>query len=70
MTKAAKELIIVFLVGAGTLTLLWGFLYQINTSFIPGQTTLVGHIMWNAVGAGAGLVVLGAVVGLFFKPAK
>ncbi|RJO60439.1 MAG: hypothetical protein C4542_09080 [Dehalococcoidia bacterium] len=70
MTKALKELIIVFLVGAGTLTLLWGFLYQKNTSIVPGQVTTVSQIMWSAVGAGAGLIVVGALLGFFLKPAK
>jgi hypothetical protein len=70
MTKAAKELIIVFLIGAGVLTLMWGFLYQINTALIPGQIRLVHHIMWNAVGSGAGLIVLSLILGLFIKPAK
>jgi len=70
MTKAVKELLIVFLVGAGALTLLWGFLYQKNISPISGQVTLVSRIMWNAVGAGGGLIVVGAALGLFLKPAK
>ena len=70
MTKNSKELLIVFLVGAGTLALMWGFLYQINTSMIPGQVTLVHRIMWSAVGAGGGLIVLGAALGFFLKPAK
>ncbi len=70
MTKAVKELLIVFLVGAGTLTLLWGFLHQVNVSVIPGQITLVSRIMWSAVGVGAGLIVVGAALGLFLKPAK
>ena len=70
MTKAVKELLIVFLVGAGTLTLLWGFLHQVNVSVIPGQITLVSRIMWSVVGAGAGLIVVGAALGLFLKPAK
>jgi uncharacterized membrane protein YidH (DUF202 family) len=70
MTKAVKELLIVFLIGAGALTLLWGFLHQVNASFIAGQITLVRRIMWSAVGAGAGLIVVGVALGLFLKPAK
>ena len=70
MTKAVKELLIVFLVGAGTLTLMWGLLHQVNPSLITGQAKVVTHIMWSAVGAGAGLIVLGALLGLFLKPAK
>jgi VanZ family protein len=70
MTKAFKELLIVFLVGAGALTLLWGFLHQVNASTVPGQVTLVSRIVWSAVGAGAGLIVVGAALGLFLKPAK
>ena len=70
MSRALKELIIVFLVGAGALTLLWGLLYQKNTSFIPGQTVLVSKIMWSAVWSGCGLIVLGALLGFFLKPAK
>jgi uncharacterized membrane protein YidH (DUF202 family) len=70
MTKAIKELMIVFLVGAGMLTILWGLLYQKNTSLIPGQLTLVRQTMWSAVGSGAGLVVIGAALGFLLKPAK
>jgi hypothetical protein len=70
MTKAMKELIIVFLVGAGMLALLWGLLYQVNTSPIPGQVTWVHRIMWSAVGSGTGLVFAGALLGLFLKPAR
>jgi len=70
MTKAVKELLMVFLFGAGALTLLWGFLYQKNISPTSGQVTLVSHIMWNAVGVGGGLIVVGAVLGFFLKPAK
>ena len=70
MTKAVKELLIVFLVGAGALTLLWGFLHQVNASAIPGQITLVNRIMWSAVWSGAGLIVVGVVLGLLLKPAK
>jgi hypothetical protein len=70
MTKAVKELIIVFLAGSGTLTILWGALYQINISPIPGQVTLASHVMWSAVGAGAGLIVIGTALGFLLKPAK
>jgi len=70
MTKALKELLIVFLVGAGTLTLLWGFMYQKSVIVSSIQTTLVRQTMWSAVGAGAGLIVVGAALGLFLKPAK
>jgi len=70
MSKALKEVLIVFLVGAGVLTLLWGFLHQKNTSIVPGQVTAVSQIMWSAVGAGAGLIAVGAALGLFLKPAK
>ena len=70
MTKAIKELFVVFLIGAGMLTLLWGLMHQINTSLIPGQTTLVGKIAWNAVYSGAGLIVVGAALQLVLKPAK
>jgi hypothetical protein len=70
MTKAVKELLIVFLVGAGALTLLWGFLHQVNASAVPGQITLVGRTVWSAVGAGAGLIVVAAALGFFLKPAK
>ena len=70
MTKAVKELIIVFLVGAGMLTLLWGFMYQKSVIVSSIQTTLVRQTMWSAVGAGAGLIVVGVALGLFLKPAK
>jgi hypothetical protein len=70
MTKAFKELIIVFLVGAGTLLLLWGFLHQKTVSFTLNQSTLASSIMWNAVGVGAGFIIAGALLGLFLKPAK
>ena len=70
MTKGVKELLIVFLVGAGVLTLLWGFLHQVNASAVSGQITMVSRIMWSAVGVGAGLIVVGAALGLFLKPAK
>jgi hypothetical protein len=70
MTKAVKELIIVFLVGAGMLSLLWGFMYQKSVMVSAVQTTLVRQTMWSAVGAGAGLIVVGATLGLFLKPAK
>ena len=70
MTKAVKEMLVVFLVGAGTLTLLWGFLHQVNASIVPGQIKLVSCIMWSAVGAGAGLIVAGAALGFILKPAK
>jgi uncharacterized membrane protein YidH (DUF202 family) len=70
MTKAVKELIVVFLVGAGVLTILWGLLHQVNTSLIPGQVTLVNHRMWIAIWVGAGLVVAGAALTVFLKPAK
>ena len=70
MTKAVKELIIVFLVGAGALTVLWGLLHQVNTSMIPGQVTLVGRTMWSAVGTGAALIVLGGALSFLLKPAK
>jgi uncharacterized membrane protein YidH (DUF202 family) len=68
MTKAFKELIIVFLVGAGTLLLLWGFLHQKTVSFTLNQSTLASSIMWNAVGVG--FIIAGALLGLFLKPAK
>ncbi len=70
MTKAVKELMIVYLVGAGVLTVLWGLLHQVNTSMIPNQVTLVGRAMWSAVGAGAGLIAVGAVLSFLIKPAK
>ena len=70
MTKALKELLIVFLVGAGTLTLLWGFMYQKSVMVSAIQTTLVRQTMWSAVGVGAGLIVVGVALGLFLKPAK
>jgi len=70
MTKAVKELLIVFLVGAGTLMLLWGFMYQKSVIVSAIQTTLVRQTMWSAVGAGAGLIVVGAALGFFLKPAK
>ena len=63
-------MLIVFLVGAGVRTLLWGLLHQINTSVALGQTTLVSKIMWSAVGAGGGLIAVGALLGLFLKPAQ
>lgn len=70
MTKAVKELCIVFLVGVGVLTLMWGLFHQVNTSSVPGQEILASRVMWSAVGIGAGLVVIGAALGLFLKPAK
>ena len=70
MTKSFKELIIVFLVGAGTLTLLWGLLYQVNNSLVAGQGKAVSHIMWSAVWSGAGLIVVGAALQAFLKPAR
>jgi uncharacterized membrane protein YidH (DUF202 family) len=70
MTKAVKELIVVFVVGAGVLTLLWGLLHQINTSIIPGQSNLISRIMWSAVWSGVGLIVAGAAVGLLLKPTR
>jgi hypothetical protein len=70
VTKAFKELIIVFMVGAGTLLLLWGFLHQKTVSFTLSQSTLVSSIMWNAVGVGAGLIIAGLFLGLFLKPVK
>ena len=70
MTKAVKELIIVFLAGAGVLTLMWGLTYQINTSPIPGHEVLVSRIMWSAVWAGAGLIAVSAALGFILKPAK
>jgi hypothetical protein len=70
MTKALKELFVVFLIGAGMLTLLWGLTHQINTSIIPGQATLVHKIAWNAVYSGAGLVVVGAALQMVLKPAR
>jgi len=70
MTKAVKELIIVFLVGAGMLTLLWGFMYQKSVMVSAIQTTLVRQTNRSAVGAGAGLIVVGVALELFLKPAK
>ncbi len=70
MTKAVKELIVVFVIGTGALVLLWGLMHQVNTSFVPGQTTLVRKIMWNAVYSGAGLIVVGAALQALLKPAK
>ena len=70
MTKALKELIIVFLVGAGTLTLLWGLMYQKSVLFSATQVTLVRQTMWSAVGAGAGMIVIAALLGFFVRPAK
>ena len=70
MTKAVKELIIVFLVGAGALTVLWGLLHQVNTSMIPGQLTLVSRKMWSAVGLGAALIGIGAALSFLLKPSK
>jgi hypothetical protein len=70
MTRAIKELIVVFVFGAGALTLLWGLMHQVNTSIIPGQQVLVHKWMWNAIYAGAGLIVVGAAVQVFLRPAK
>ncbi len=70
MTKAIKELIVVFLIGAGALTLLWGLMHQVNTSIIPGQTMLVHKYVWSAIYAGAGLVVVGAALQFVLRPAK
>ena len=70
MTKAVKELIIVFLVGSGSLTVLWGLLHQVNTSMIPGQVILVKRTMWSAVGAGAAMIVIGGALSFVLKPAK
>ncbi|MCL2679693.1 MAG: hypothetical protein FWF18_05370 [Dehalococcoidia bacterium] len=70
MSKAAKELLVVFLLGAGVLTLLWGLMYQDNTSFIPSRPMLVHRWMWSAIWSGAGLIVVGVAVQIFLKPAK
>lgn len=70
MTKAVKELIIVFLAGAGALAILWGLLHQVNTSMIPGQVMLVSRKMWSAVYLGGAMIVIGAALSFLLKPAK
>jgi hypothetical protein len=70
MTKALKELTVILLIGAGLLTLLWGLMHQIDTAIVPGQTRLVGKIVWSAVYSGAGLIVVGAALQVFLRPAK
>jgi len=70
MTKSAKELILVFLTGAGVLTVLWGIFAQFAkaSSSLPG--VVKGHVMWNAVGAGAALIVVAVAIGFLVRARK
>ncbi len=68
MTKAAKELIVVLLLGAGALYILWGT--TATKPPIGGIGNPIHFTDWTAVGIGAGLVVVAALLGLLVKPKK
>jgi uncharacterized integral membrane protein len=62
MAKNTKELIVVLLAGAGTIAAMWG-------AFATKQVTgiIVNQPEWKAIGIGAGLIVIAAVVGFLVK---
>jgi hypothetical protein len=68
MNKGAKELIAVLLAGAGALYVLWGF--TATREPIGGIGNPIKYTDWKAVGIGAGLVVLAAVLNFLVKPKK
>ena len=68
MTKAAKELIVVLLVGAGALYILWGM--TATRPPVGGIGSPIHFTDWTATGIGAGLIVLAALLGFVVKPKK
>ena len=68
MTKAAKELIIVLMVGAGALYILWGA--TATRPPVGGIGNPIHFTDWTAVGIGAGLIAIATLLGLLVKPKK
>jgi len=68
MTKAAKELIIILMVGAGALYVLWGA--TATREPLGGIGAPIREADWTAIGIGLGLFVLAALLGFFVKPRK
>ena len=68
VTKAAKELIVVLLTGAGALYVLWGIVATRVVAGGMGQT--VRATDWKAIGIGLGMVAVAALLGFLVKPKK
>jgi hypothetical protein len=64
VTKAAKELIMVLLTGAGVFYILWGIF---ATRSVPGLTTTISETDWKAIGIGSGILVLTVLMGFFVR---
>jgi uncharacterized integral membrane protein len=62
MAKNTKELIVVLLAGAGTIAIMWG-------AFATKQVTgiIVRQPEWKAIGIGAGVLVIAALIGFLVK---
>jgi hypothetical protein len=68
MTRAAKELIVVLMVGASALYILWG---ATATKAPPGGIGSVIHKTdWTAIGIGLGVLAAAALIGFLVKPKK
>ncbi len=65
MTRAAKEVILVLLAGAGVFYILWG---AFATKPVPGTTTAIAATDWKAIGIGLGILVLTAAFGFLVRP--
>jgi len=68
MTKAAKELIVVLLIGAGSLYGLWGA--TATRPPVGGIGAPIRDPDTTAIGIGIGLIVLAALLGFLVKPKK
>jgi hypothetical protein len=68
MTRAAKELVIVLMVGAGALYVLWGA--TATREPLGGIGAPIREADWTAIGIGLGLILLATLLGFLVKPKK
>ena len=68
MTKQAKELIAVLLVGAGALSILWGATY--TRQLLGGYGPDIHDPQWVAIGIGIGAIVVAVLTVVFIRTKK
>ncbi len=68
MTKAAKEIIVVLMLGAGALYTLWGATHTRQQIGVVGPP--IHDPDWTAIGIGLGLVAVAALLTFLVKPKK
>ena len=62
MAKNAKELIIVYLTGAGVIAAMWGGFATREVGF-----TTIHEPNWTVIGIGLGALVVALLIGIFVK---